>query len=98
MFNEKPNPTAEYRSYWRVLNQRMLTVQSMGYAITSNVLKAMMLDSEQYLRCEQGLGKSRGLGKVLGELEKRGIEGINPKYLKPRKKLVTDSGVNTEAS
>jgi hypothetical protein len=89
MYNENPNPTAEYRAYWRVLNKRMLSVQILGYAITSNLLKAMMLDSEGYLRSRRGVV---GLGTIIGELEVRGVEGINPKYLKPRKKLeVTDN-------
>ncbi len=89
LYNENPNPTAEYRSYWRVLNKRMLSVQILGYAITSNVLKAMMLDSEDYLRSRKG---AKGHGAIIGELEVRGIEGIPVKYLKPRKKLeVTDN-------
>jgi hypothetical protein len=90
IFNDKPNPTVEYHTYWRVLNKRMISAQNQGYAITSNLLKAMMLDSESYLRSRR---KAKNLGIVLGELEDRGIEGIPTNFLKPRKKLETTTDI-----
>lgn len=83
-YNEQPNPTAEYRAYWSVLNKRMTAVHKQGFAITSNLLKAIMLDNEKYLRKWKGV---RGLGAVINELESRGIEGIDPRYLKERRKV-----------
>lgn len=81
-YHENPNPTAEYRSYWKVLNQRTISVQEQGYAITTNLVKAIMLDCERYLKTNRS---NKGLGVVIGELEARGIEGIPAKYLKQRR-------------
>jgi hypothetical protein len=78
-YNENPNPTAEYRALWQVLNKRMISIKNEGFIISSALLTAMMLDNEEYLRKERN---RKGLSRVLTELELRGTTGLPDKVLR----------------